>query len=155
MHSFHHSDRSLNASTTERHFWLEFLIKSVSIYPLVALLFKTCPLILTIYFLASYWHFIVHANLRFSLGRCWPLLNTPHYHRIHHSAQPEHHDANFASLFPIYDWLFRTTYRARTDEYPPTGLDTGDLPKGAVEALLWPWRHRLRQQVAAKAAITR
>lgn len=152
MHSLHHSDTGLNASTTERHFWLEFVIKAVTVYPLVALVFGvSAPVALTYTFL-SLWNFFVHANLRLSLGRFWPCLNTPHYHRLHHSADPRYFNANYASLFPVIDWLFGTAKPGAPGEYPPTGLDTGLAPRSFTDALLWPWRQRRLRRLVATAA---
>jgi sterol desaturase/sphingolipid hydroxylase (fatty acid hydroxylase superfamily) len=143
MHSLHHSDRALNSSTTERHFWLDFIIKAALVYPPIVLLFRVNPTIIGVYGFLSLWHFIVHANLRLSLGRFWPCLNTPHYHRLHHSTDPRYFNANFAALFPIFDWMFGTAKPGRADEYPATGLDTGDVALTLRDAVLWPWRrHR-------------
>jgi sterol desaturase/sphingolipid hydroxylase (fatty acid hydroxylase superfamily) len=147
MHSLHHSDVALNASTTERHFWLEFVIKAGLIYPPIVLLFKINPLIAGSYGLISLWHFFVHANLRLSLGRFWPCLNTPHYHRLHHSTDPRYFNANYASLFPAIDWLFGTAKPGAKDEYPATGLDTGLAPRTFRDALLWPWRQQQGRSV--------
>ena len=49
MHSLHHSDRALNVSTTQRHFWAEQAIKSATVYLAVGLLFRTNDRILAIY----------------------------------------------------------------------------------------------------------
>lgn len=140
MHSLHHSDRALNASTTERHFWLDFVIKAALVYPPIVLLFRVNSTVIGAYGLLSLWHFIVHANLRLSLGRFWPCLNTPHYHRLHHSTDPRYFNANFAALFPAFDWLFGTAKPGAADEYPATGLDTGAEPANYLDALLWPQR---------------
>lgn len=145
MHSLHHSDQNLNASTTERHFWLEFVIKSVTVYPPVILLLKVNPVVAGLTGFISLWNFFVHANLRLSLGRFWPCLNTPHYHRLHHSADPRYFNANYAALFPAFDWLFGTAKPGAPGDYPTTGLDTGLTPHSFGDALLWPWRqHRLQ-----------
>jgi sterol desaturase/sphingolipid hydroxylase (fatty acid hydroxylase superfamily) len=148
MHSLHHSDTQLNASTTERHFWLEFILKAVTVYPVVVLLFKVNATVIGIYFMVSLWHFVVHANLRLSLGRFWPCLNTPHYHRLHHSADPRYFNANYASLFPMIDWLCGTAKPGAPGEYPATGLDTGLAPHTLGDAVLWPWRQRRLQKLA-------
>lgn len=145
MHSLHHSDTQLNASTTERHCWLEFLLKAVTVYPVVALLLQVNPTIVSLYFLVSLWHFVVHANLRLSLGRFWPCLNTPHYHRLHHSADARYFNANYAALFPVIDWLCGTAKPGASDEYPATGLDTGLAPRSLGDVFLWPWRQRRLQ----------
>jgi len=138
MHALHHSDPAMNASTVDRHFWLEPAIKTVTIYLLAGLLFQTPGIILGMYSLLSFYHIVPHMNLRLGFGKGWWLLNSPQFHRIHHSALPQHYNCNFASLFPIYDRLFGTQYVPQPDEYPPTGLAT--QPENLWQAVTWPWR---------------
>jgi sterol desaturase/sphingolipid hydroxylase (fatty acid hydroxylase superfamily) len=77
------------------------------------------------------------------------VLNGPQYHRIHHSASPEHFDRNFAAFFPIFDFMFGTSHRPMPDEFPSTGLDTRDVPRNALEAAIWPFRSlRSRGRIA-------
>jgi len=143
MHSFHHSDPSVNITTTQRNFWLEPLIKMVFVYPVIAVLFDTPAPVLLIFAGLGALRFFSHMNLRLSLGPFWPVINGPQFHRIHHSRLPEHRDKNFAAFFPIFDILFGTQHAPRPGEFPPTGLDTGEAPRGVGAALIWPWRRRL------------
>jgi len=138
MHSLHHSDQSLNITTTTRHFWIESGLKALFVYPLVGLLFRPSTIVITAYTVATYWNFVVHMNVRLSFGRFWFLLNSPHYHRIHHGASQVYANRNFVGLFPIYDILLGTQYRPKKGEYPATGLDGGDAPRSIFEAVLWP-----------------
>lgn len=150
MHSLHHSDPAMNASTTERHFWLEPGLKLLTIYLLAGLLFKTPPVILGMYALLGFYNIVPHMNLRLGFGRWWFLLNSPQYHRIHHSARPEHYNCNYAALFPFWDRIFGTYRVPQPDEYPPTGLGPDETPNHFAEALLWPlrrlWRRRAKQR---------
>lgn len=144
MHSLHHSDPAMNVSTTERHYWAEHVLKAGSIYLAVAFLFKTNPAVVHWYGLISLSNAFFHMNLRVSFGRFAFLLNSPQYHRIHHSRLPEHHDRNFAALFPIFDILTGSYYAASSDEYPQTGLLDQDKPSGLMEAVVWPLHGWLR-----------
>jgi hypothetical protein len=83
---------------------------------------------------------IVAAFVRFSLGRFVMWINSPQYHRIHHSTRPEHFDKNFASLLPLWDTVFDTAWRPGKDEYPPTGLPDGTKPQSIWEGIIWPVR---------------
>jgi sterol desaturase/sphingolipid hydroxylase (fatty acid hydroxylase superfamily) len=140
MHSLHHSDPSLNVTTTMRAFWLEPAIKAVFIYPVVGMLFQAPPLVLTIYGMSKLYDFVNHLNLRVHFGRFWVVLNGPQYHRIHHSCDPLHLNRNFAAFFPVFDWIFGTHHRPMPGEFPETGLDTHDVPRNLLEALAWPVR---------------
>jgi sterol desaturase/sphingolipid hydroxylase (fatty acid hydroxylase superfamily) len=152
MHSFHHSDRALNISTTQRHFWAEQAIKSATIYLAVGLLFRANDRILVIYGVLSFWNFVSHMNLRLGFGPVWFLLNSPQFHRVHHSSRREHYDRNFDGLFTIFDAIFRTAHVPAPEEYPSTGLEDEDIPRSLTEAVLWPMRGRLREHPLAGQA---
>lgn len=139
MHSFHHSDPAFNVTTTARHFWAEQAIKACSIYFVAGLLFEANPEIIAVYSTLSLLNYVNHMNVRLGYGRAWFLLNSPHYHRVHHSSLEAHYDKNFAGLFPIYDVIFGTAYRPHTDEYPPTGLYDHSCPRTLLEAVMWPF----------------
>jgi sterol desaturase/sphingolipid hydroxylase (fatty acid hydroxylase superfamily) len=145
MHSFHHSDRSVNVTTTSRNYWLEMPIKAIFVYPLVAVLLKASPAVLLLFGLAGWNRFFTHMNLRVSFGRFWMVMTTPQYHRIHHSLRPEHRDRNFAAYFPIFDIVFGTQYRPAAGEYPATGIEGEPAPTSLVDAAIWPLR-RLRRR---------
>jgi sterol desaturase/sphingolipid hydroxylase (fatty acid hydroxylase superfamily) len=143
-HSLHHSDTSYDATTTVRHFWLDPFLKSVTVWLAVGLLFKAPAPIPLIYGLLTFYNHVIHSNTRLDFGRWSWLLNAPGYHRLHHSASPEHFDVNFAALLPVFDVLSGTYRPARPGERPPTGLDTGERPMTAAEVAMWPVRARLR-----------
>jgi sterol desaturase/sphingolipid hydroxylase (fatty acid hydroxylase superfamily) len=147
-HSLHHSDPTYDTSTSVRHFWLDPVLKSVTIYLAVGLLFKAPSPIGLIYGALTLYNFVIHSNTRLDFGRWSWLLNAPGYHRLHHSASREHFDVNFASLLPVFDVLTGTYRPARPGERPATGLDTGDVPAGAAEVALWPVRSRMGLRTA-------
>jgi sterol desaturase/sphingolipid hydroxylase (fatty acid hydroxylase superfamily) len=146
MHSFHHSDQAVNVSTTPRHFWAEHAIKSATIYLAVGLLFRSNDRIAVIYGVLSFWNYVAHMNLRLGFGSAWFVLNSPQFHRIHHSSRREHYDRNFAALFTAFDAIFHTAYVPAKGEYPSTGLEDADTPGSLVEAVLWPMRRWLRRR---------
>jgi sterol desaturase/sphingolipid hydroxylase (fatty acid hydroxylase superfamily) len=139
MHSLHHSDENVNVATTVRHFWLESTIKALSVYAIIGVLFRPSGAVLAAYSVLAMWNYMSHSNVRLSFGPCWWLLNSPQYHRIHHSTDPTHFNRNFAGLLPIFDILFGTQYKAAPQEYPRTGLSTGQRPSGLLQAILWPF----------------
>lgn len=140
MHSFHHSDEDFNTSTTIRHFWFEKLIKSVTIWPAVALVFRPNAPILAIYTLLGLWNYIAHMNVPLSFGRWAMVLNTPHYHRRHHSVRLEDQNCNFAAILPIFDLLSGAYRPPPPGEYCPTGLGDGEPPPTIIDTLVWPIR---------------
>lgn len=146
MHALHHSDPDMSALTTQRHFWGDSILKSLTIWPAAAMLISPTPEIVAGYGVIGLWHFFAHARLDANFGRWSWLINSPAYHRRHHSTLPEHYNSNFAGLFPIYDVIFGTYHRP--EGFPPTGLDS--KPGSLREVLVWPLREvRRRAEPAA------
>jgi len=137
MHSLHHSDPEMSALTTSRHFWGDRLFKTFTVWSLSAMIVAPTSLCLWGYSLLSLWNYFTHARLPVDFGRWSWLINSPAYHRRHHSALPEHYNSNFAALFPLWD-VISGAYR-RPDGFPPTGLQT--RPGGLIELLAWPLYH--------------
>ena len=156
MHSFHHSDPSVNVTTTARHYWLEMPIKAVFVYPVLAILFKVPAAVLAIYAVSTLMHYINHLNVRWRSPIPWMVLNNPQFHRIHHSLSPEHQNKNFAPYFPVWDILFGTAHAPKPDEYPEaTGIEDAPGLISLRTALLWPWRAKETPSPAETAAPTK
>ncbi len=149
LHKLHHSERSVNITTTLRHHWLEEPIRVWVILLPMGLLFEQKPV--TIAWIATtimLWGYFVHTNLRLPLGPLTGVFAGPQWHRIHHSIEPEHADRNFAAFFPVYDKLFGTYVRPRPGEYPATGLHSREDLNGPLRAVFSPfrdWWRALRQ----------
>lgn len=137
MHSLHHSDPNMSVLTTNRHFWADPLFKSVTVWSAAALLISPTPTALAVYTVLSLWNFVTHSQLPLNLGKWSWVINTPAYHRRHHSALPEHYDSNFAAILPIWDVLFGDYNRP--EGFPPTGYST--RPRNLREQLFWPLYH--------------
>ena len=146
MHSLHHSDPNMSVLTTNRHFWADPLFKSVTVWSAAALLISPTPTALVVYSTLGLWNFVTHSQLPIDLGRWSWVINTPAYHRRHHSALPEHYDSNFAAILPIWDVLFGDYHRPKG--FPPTGFAT--RPVSLREQLLWPLYHRRGETAPAE-----
>jgi sterol desaturase/sphingolipid hydroxylase (fatty acid hydroxylase superfamily) len=140
MHSLHHSDEAFNVSTTIRHFWLDIFVKTFTIYLVVGVLFKTDPLIVALYGALAGYNYFSHLNVRVGLGRWAWLLNSPQYHRRHHSSRPEDRDCNFAAVLPVFDVLTGAYRPPAPGDYPETGLGDAEGPSSVLSALVWPLR---------------
>lgn len=153
MHSLHHSDPAVNVSTAPRHFWGEMLLKSVTIYALIGVIFKANPVVILAYSVLGLYNYFLHMNLAIGFGRCSAWLNSPQFHRLHHSALPEHVDCNFNQFFPVFDVLFGTYRQPRRNEFPPTGLVNGETPLTLHNMLFWPWRRAQHVTTREETAI--
>jgi sterol desaturase/sphingolipid hydroxylase (fatty acid hydroxylase superfamily) len=149
MHSLHHSDPCMSALTTERHFWGDVYLRAVFIWPLISIVLDPPGVAIGLYGVFCVYNVFNHANLGVNFGRLSWLLNSPAYHRLHHSKRPEHHGANFAALFPIWDVL-TGSYR-RPIASPETGLDDR-APRSLLDMLIWPVLGAKRRATALQAA---
>ncbi len=140
-HLLHHSEISLNATTSLRQHWLEEPLKVFFMVLPLAVLFAEQPAVSgALLVVLQVWAIQIHANLRLPLGRFSWVLVGPQYHRVHHSRLPQHRDRNFAVFFPVIDWIFGTYVHPAKDEFPPTGLDDGRRIDSVLGAHLAPFK---------------
>lgn len=141
LHKLHHSDRSVNVTTTLRHHWLEEPLRIWLILLPIGLLFDQKPV--TVAWIGTamiLFGYFVHLNLRLPLGPLTPVIAGPQWHRLHHSIEPQHADRNFSAFFPVYDIVFGTYSKPGRDEYPATGLHSGEDLNSAYSAVFSPFR---------------
>ena len=154
IHKLHHADENLNATTIYRSHFFELAGQAVMRGFSVGLVFdlsgqtETLLAIFMAGLLPPVWDFFIHANLRMDRLRfLLPVLSTPQFHWIHHSKLPQHQDKNFAIWLPLFDLVFGSYYRPAVDEYPPTGLSSGERIETLWEAQAGPflgWWRMLR-----------
>jgi sterol desaturase/sphingolipid hydroxylase (fatty acid hydroxylase superfamily) len=152
MHSLHHSAEAMTAVTAARHYWFERAIV-IAFLPNLALLFKIPPQVLVVIPYLYLFDLMAHLNLKASFGPFKYILNTPQYHRIHHSIEPQHYNKNFCKNFPIIDIVFGTAWIPAKDEFPRTGVPN-ERPGSFIEGIVWPFRHvtkirRLLESISA------
>lgn len=146
MHSLHHSDPDMAVLTTFRHFWADKLLKTVTIWSAAAFIISPTPAAVGTYFFLSQWNFVAHANLDWNFGKWSWVINSPAYHRRHHSSAVEHYDSNFAALFPFWDLLLGGYHVP--EGYYQTGFER--RPHNLFDQLIWPFARR--RAVAAEAS---
>ncbi len=145
QHKLHHSELSLNASTAMRHHWLEDLLRIFFIAIPLGIAFDITPVATGLLSAAlAYWPYFIHANVRLQLGLLTPVIVGPQTHRLHHSIEPAHADCNFAAVTPLWDLLFGTYRAPGRDEFPRTGLQSGERVTSFWQANLLPFHAWLR-----------
>lgn len=73
--------------------------------------------------------FVRHTHIKISFGPLNNIVLCPHWHQLHHSADPRHYDKNFGLLFSFWDRLFGTLVVPEPQEDFKFGLidrDVGD-----------------------------
>jgi len=128
FHAIHHSQKQINVFTEDRvHIVDSFLLSLLAFLPFF--LFQL-PNIYAVTAVALYWPLhdrFVHANIKMNLGWLGWVITSPQFHRVHHSAAPEHLDKNFGGHFSLFDYLFGTACRD-TSVYPETGIADAQFP---------------------------
>ena len=155
LHKLHHSEEHLNTTSIYRSHFLELpgqaTVRGFSVGLFVDLQFPETALVavLAAGLAPPLWDFFIHANVRIDwLHRLLPFLSTPQFHWIHHSDQPEHQNKNYAIWLPLFDRVFGSFYGPRVDEYPTTGLSSGEQIDTLWEAEAGPflaWGRSLRR----------
>jgi sterol desaturase/sphingolipid hydroxylase (fatty acid hydroxylase superfamily)/lysophospholipase L1-like esterase len=140
QHQVHHSEESLNVTTTLRHHFLEDLLRVGIIVLPMSMAFDLTPYSAgAVAFAIGLWPMFIHANVRLSLGPLTRVIAGPQVHRIHHSLEPKHWDKNYAAFFPLWDQLFGTFYNPHKGEYPKTGLASGEKVTTIMQAIILPF----------------
>lgn len=125
LHSVHHSQRQLSFWADDRNHVFDGLLQSVWLVTVAHLIGVPGNQFVLVVLLMGLVESLSHANVRLCFGTVGGrLLVSPCYHRIHHGIGVGHEGkaqgCNFATLFPVWDWLFGTANFARI--YPPSGI---------------------------------
>ena len=111
LHRLHHIDRRVDSLTTFLHHPFELLTTFLNIVifavifdiPLIALL--TYGLISSVHSAFTHFNWLIpdkwNKYIKF-------LIVTPNFHRVHHSINMTEGNSNFSTVFPVWDYLFRT-----------------------------------------------
>ncbi|HET9744675.1 MAG TPA: sterol desaturase family protein [Chitinophagaceae bacterium] len=125
FHRVHHSDTSMDASTTFRSHPLELTLWFGTSNIIAAGVFGLDLLSLALYFLvATPFFFLEHSNLKFPkwLDKTIGLVfTTPNIHKVHHEQDQYYTDSNFSDIFILWDRIFGT-FKYKSPEQIKFGL---------------------------------
>jgi len=112
-HVVHHQSEEYNLTVALRQGALQQALSWVFYLPLALLGFP--PLVfLAVSSLNTLYQFWIHTELIGRLGPLEWIMNTPSHHRVHHGANVEYLDRNYAGIFIIWDRLFGSFTPERT-----------------------------------------
>lgn len=141
QHKFHHSEVSLNVTSSRRVHWLEEPLVLLFIFFPMSILFNLEPIAAGLLaFIEILWLQFIHMNLRLGFGAFSVILASPQYHRIHHSFKNQHINKNYAVFFPIWDIVFGSYCHPQPGEFPPTGLTTNENYNHLWKASILPFQ---------------
>ena len=141
FHKLHHSIKELDWIGNFRFHWMEIVIyRSFKYFPLVILGINN-QVILWIAIVATLIGHLNHANIKTDWGILRYIFNSPRLHVWHHDVVLHGKGGqNFAIVFSIWDWLFKTIYYPQDTESPQKlGFDKIEsFPMGIMKRLLYP-----------------
>lgn len=112
LHRVHHSDTTMDSSTTFRFHPLELILIYQTGNILTAGIFGTDITSMALYYFIIYiFFFLEHSNLKYpkwlntTLGLVFVM---PDHHRVHHQQEQFYTDSNFADILIIWDRMFGT-----------------------------------------------
>ena len=147
IHALHHSDPDVDVTTTVRLHPIEYLLNSGVFWLMVILLGIPATMGLTYAVTAFAIEAVQHGNIRLPewLERLLqPVLVTTDMHRIHHSAAFAQGSCNYATVFSVWDRLFRTYTRLTRAQHDSIVFGVPELPRRDClkpsAMLLTPWR---------------
>ncbi|WP_395683494.1 sterol desaturase family protein [Dokdonella sp.] len=142
VHAVHHSETDLNATSYVRQHFLENVVQSFAVLVPLLMVVPIMPRTLAwVALISAMVQFFAHAALPIHFGPLSALLISPRLHRIHHSTDRAESDSNYASMFPLWDVVFRT-YRSPSPRPERTGLHSGERLPGLWPLLSSPFRRR-------------
>lgn len=148
FHAVHHSTQHMHAMAALRVHPGESYALVINTLPLFALGFPLDALaaVAPISFLYA---LLIHSNLPFSARRLSYVVNSPSFHRWHHSLVYRGDGSNFAGFFPLFDRLFGSYYYPKE---PPEalGIDDEHMPENYAAQMLYPFR-RANAEAEAEA----
>lgn len=112
LHRVHHSDTTMDSSTTFRFHPIELAIVYQAGNVVAAGIFGLDVTSLALYYFIVYiFFFLEHSNLNYPnwLNNTFGLVFVmPDHHRVHHHQEQFYTDSNFADIFIIWDRIFGT-----------------------------------------------
>jgi sterol desaturase/sphingolipid hydroxylase (fatty acid hydroxylase superfamily) len=139
FHSVHHAQERLTFVTSFRiHPVEQMLAFAITLGPLLVLGVPTAswmPLWVVLYALESF----QHSELDWRYGRLYPVLVSPAFHAIHHSADRRDFDRNFGKILSVWDRIFGTAaaHAVRPTRY---GVDGLTVPERLGHQIVAPFR---------------
>ena len=109
FHKVHHSDKSMNVSTSFRVHFIEVLLTTFVKAFFIILTGVETAVVALFEGVSTLFVMFHHLNVTF---RCEKWLKwffiVPSLHRVHHSTLRTNHDSNYGAVFSLWDRMFRT-----------------------------------------------
>ena len=146
IHATHHADEAMTWLTLHRKHPLGEALSMVCDLVIVLLLGLPIWAILTAALLRSWWGYVIHADVPWTLGVFGKVLMSPAAHRLHHIRDEALMGANYGNTFTLWDRLFGTYIDPAPYVNCATGIAEGTRDLGGellrpFEARYWGKQH--------------
>lgn len=125
IHSVHHTQEEMSFISSYRLHPVEQVAQNLlMVAPLLVMgvpTWRWLPLYATMVLFEA----AQHSALPWDFGRAHRVFVSPVFHAVHHSADPRHHNRNFAKILSLWDFVFGTGVQ---EAAPPTRLGVDGLP---------------------------
>ncbi|MBW3564841.1 MAG: sterol desaturase family protein [Acidobacteria bacterium] len=147
FHRIHHAPEEITFLTSNRnHVFDQFIANAIMFVPILILgVPKTVwiPMLIAHSLLES----LQHAALAWKFGPLYRVVVSPLFHNLHHSADENEYNGNYAKILSVWDFVFGTA--VDRDELPRRyGIEGVQIPDSFRGQLLTPfvdiWRERIR-----------
>lgn len=140
FHAVHHSIREMSAWNCNHHVAEDLMRLPFVTLPLVLFQFDSGVVPAVALALIAAQPTFEHSCMKLHLGPLRYVFGDPRFHRLHHSIERQHWDANFGSFTTIWDQLFRTAKFPKKGEWPEVGLEDQPEPQTIREFVLRPFQ---------------
>ncbi len=137
-HAVHHSDTAMTWLSLQRFHPINRLTTLAIDSAVLLLLGFPIYAVVANNVVRHYYGYFIHADLPWTYGRMGAVFVSPSMHRWHHAKDPTAYNANFATVFALFDRWFGTHYLPG-----PCNTDLGvshDMGRGAWGQLTYAFR---------------
>ncbi|MCL9981830.1 MAG: sterol desaturase family protein [Erythrobacter sp.] len=150
IHATHHADEAMNWLTLHRKHPLgEVMSMLIDLVPVLLLGLPIWAIVLA-GLVRSWWGYLIHADVPWTLGPVGKVMMSPAAHRLHHIRDEALMGANYGNTITLWDRLFGTY----TDPAPYVNCETGiaEGTRDVAGELLRPFEARYWRQAGPEAA---
>lgn len=140
FHRIHHLDNILDATSALRFHPVEIVL-SLLFKSLIVIIFGiSAEAVMLFSVILSSMAIFNHANLQLPFG-IDKLLSfivvTPNFHVIHHHPDPNLHNSNFGFNLSLWDYLFKTYKKSKTDDFSNYECGLSDGEENSLKGMLF------------------
>jgi sterol desaturase/sphingolipid hydroxylase (fatty acid hydroxylase superfamily) len=139
FHSVHHSQKEMTYLTTSRFHVIDVIVLTLVTAVPATIIGWPAASIAAVGIVLSLQDKLQHSAIEWTFGPLYPVVVSPRYHRIHHSADAAQFGRNYSRVLPMWDHLFGT---ANEDAQRPevVGVAGLEMPERLSIHFLIPFR---------------